>query len=383
MVSFGVHSRDDPWLRQTYISVALPGGSAADRVAGVPSGTSHVVEHVLGRQTLWRGGLIDRIGGHFKIITTPEAIMVTLTVAPGIDPHPTLEMIESWWQNLPVSGEQLEAELNVIADEVRGASRQAKRLLFGQVMRELAPGSHLCEGTGGDLASLRSVDLAAVRRYHDVFGGFAGAICCAGAKLDRPDARVPTPWAPPEVAAPSPLAKVGRPPTVHNKARYVLLGARRFPGVRQGVLPALFVFAALRFAKLHPTQHAFLRRGIKVLRFELAAYANQSFVTATATVPGSEVKSALPLIFACLDEPFQPGDSERVRRAALHQLAAVLDDPPRRVRAGAQRMLLGATTLEEDFDSVASASHALVTESPGLGSVTSIKIGQLPLGDDG
>jgi hypothetical protein len=358
-------------LRRSYIAAAVPGGAAADQFAGVPAGTSHVVEHLLARQSDWRGGVMDRAGCEFRVETNAELTWILLVAAPE-RADALLDVVLSWLGDVRFDAEQLASELRVVADEVRGVRRQIRRTLWNRLMADLAPDSFLSADVGGEPDVLLTLPASAVATYmHDV-APFTPAVTHIrdGRVTVAPPALV---WRPAS-GVPRRLEHPVSPRTGRDRT-YVVMGARRYPGVAEDPVPALLQYAALRYSKLHPAQRSLIELGVKLFRFDLVSYGTSNYLTALARVRGADTARTIDAVWAALEQPFAAGEEDRARRAAIHHLAATLDNPRHSAVEGACRALVGAEPLEATYERLVNLDAYGMAAAPPR---TAVRIGALP-----
>lgn len=333
-----------PTQQLVHIALAAPGGAAAERAAGAPAGSSHVLEHLLYRQNSAEGHPLDQLGGKFGCVTERERMIAYLAFSPN-DGAQAVRRVCRWWDEMAFDELILQEERNVVRAEIRGAGRNALRLIRMRAISDLAPESHLQGDFVGDDSTLASLPLETLRKMHRRVRALGAAIVALGPTNPWEDHSLNTvqavPWRPQLECIP-------------QRRRIFLRGGSRTdslvfvacltPGLLSlNVLASYAAYALLAYGRVHPAQvsfHGKLR--LRTLDVGLQMFAGAGLLSALALCDASRTQEVSRLLEDLLTEPMLGSAPDRVARCVRYHLAAMVDNPHDHTVAAAINLLHGA-----------------------------------------
>lgn len=347
-----------PALQRTHLVLAFPGGAAAEHHADVPAGTSHLFEHVLYRHNELDAHPFDELGGKFGLLTDRAATTAYLAFAPE-HAAGAAARIAGWWHAPRWAPEVIDQEREVVADEIRDASRSASHTLRRLLLQELAPSTWLARDHVGRSVDMHHLGVPELKRLVSASAGAGAVLVALGPR--RPwddDLEVPAPAWPPPIAPASPRARIevrGLPP-----GEAVIVGGRLLDvGEDADLLAAIAAYAALEYGRIHPAQVAYhTRLRLRFLYPSLDLFGGHALLTTLARCPSAMAEDVGDLIGSMLAEPTAGSSPGRLRRVAEHHLAAALDIPQTRATFAARMALFGRGDADSLLRALPEASLA-------------------------
>jgi predicted Zn-dependent peptidase len=364
-----------PHLRRTYIVFAVPGGAAAESRLGIPAGMCHVLEHLFYRQNGLAGHPLDRLGAKFGLETRAEVMYAFCAVDPEDAPL-TVSLLDSWWRTPSFPPEPVEQEVAMVVDEISQSQRAPARRVWRELLRALAPSSHLALDFGGTPEAIRATRAADVARYHALLRDQAGTFVALGPQLPWEQDVLPRArW------RPSPIESAAAPSRVVHRTKglehAIVASGRLVAGLAHPhALGSYAALAALRYGRVHPAQRALhLDRGLRYVDAELRMFAERGVLAVTARCAPQDSDVVADLVESILADPAAGSDDDRLRRCAKHHLEWSLDHSDQRVVEEGFRALHGAPTLASVAEGVRAASGRTVrdaVERHGVGPIATV-----------
>ena len=332
-----------PHLQLTHAALVTPGGVAAERAAGIPSGTSHLLEHLLYRQNSLEGDPFDHLGGKFGLLTERERMTAYLAFQPS-DSAGTLHRLRRWWDELNLDQTILAEECEVVADEIRNAGGSALHLVRSRVIGDLTFGTHLHGDFIGSKSTLISLNAEELRVAHQKIRALGAAIVALGPidpwKDLKTDEFTCEPW---RVA----VEAIPQQKRVRLRGGFgsgcLIVSACLMPGLTSpDVLASYSAFAALAYGRKHPSQIGFHRKlRLRTLDVSLQMFAGTGLLSAYALCDVAQVTEVCDLIEDLLTNPVRGSTADRIARSTRHHLASIIDNPHDHVVSSATNLLHG------------------------------------------
>jgi hypothetical protein len=330
-------------MHRAYVAVAVPGGTAAERPAGVASGTSRAFERALFEANAAAGYPLGRLGGKFGMASDAETVRVEMAFAPDVIEEALGRVVG--WIRCGTLGDLLSA-IERGHEEVWAARATPKAQLWRALLSQLLE-------TSGDRPTGPSTPCPTVEdlsRYVEFLSRMrvgVGAVACRrqleSASPAQCDHRPP--WAPAAVAIARRPREVTDLPSV-ARAPLVLVGRVVAGRSSPAAWGSYAVHQSLTLGWAVPPDELLELLGHRRPEFTLRMYRDFGVLAAFAAPATSDavLKVAAAMLQLVAEAPVS--DPERLRRCALHHLQATLDHPRERTAEEALRLLYGTAPLE-------------------------------------
>jgi hypothetical protein len=334
-------------LAREYLGFCLAGGAEIEDAAQVPTGTSHLYEHLLFRQNDVDGGPLSQIGAKWGLSTDSATTTGFISLSPNDYPtasqHLRQWIFEPRWPKCLIDQEKA-----IIEEEVVGSSRSMMVELRQMVLSQICPGLPFSRGIHGTALDRRIISVQDLARYHAHV--IRRPICLFSLKFDA--------WPEAQVLSTSssgtlrwqdlkPLDKVSCLPAALGD-RAVYYGMRAFPGLQDdGGGVALAAYGALEYGALHPASRQLVENfHLRHLEISLTCFGSISLLTVKAASRIENKKLIHAAITDMLRDPAAGSTAERVRATLTHELCARADTPSDYVVDRARRHFFAAPEVD-------------------------------------
>ncbi|MDG4814172.1 hypothetical protein O7628_01445 [Micromonospora sp. WMMD956] len=359
-------------LANTYLCLATVGGPALEQLVGAPTGTSHLLEHLLFRRVESEPPDSPLRGARLGMFTSRETMQVDVVCAPEAAPG-IVALLERWWLDFQVTARLVAEELPVIREELAERRFELMPRLWPLVFDRYAPGSWAARPLSGPVEDLAGLGVDQLRDWQRAAVGLGAHLSAVGPRdpwrgsgrytEPKPGDAVPLPELPwtPFTASPVPR-------DVPEAERVVVCCAREVPGRRSPHAAAGHCLnGALDRGLTVEIQRELKRRhAIRSVEYRQEFLADRAVVVAVTECRGEVAAEVCRLLERSFDVLRHEVDPASLATAGAGYLGAYLDEPKtlaqHDARAGLLAVDAGVDTPETLRDSTPEAIRALVRD---------------------
>ncbi|BCL14730.1 peptidase M16 family protein [Micromonospora sagamiensis] len=357
-------------LANTYLCLATVGGPALERLVGAPTGTGHLLEHLLFRRVESEPADSPLRGARLGMFTSRETMQVDVVCAPeaaaGI-----VALLERWWLDFQITAALVREEFPVIREELAERRFELMPQLWPLVFDRYSPGSWAANPISGPVDDLLDISVEELRDWQGAAVGLGAHLSAVGphnpwagdSRYTEPaptdGVRLPDlPWTSYD-ASPAPRS-------TPEAERVIVCAAREVPGRRSPHVAAGYCFngALDRGLNVEIQQELKRRHAVRSIEYRQEFLAERGVVVAVTECRGDVAAEILPLLEQSFDVLRLETDGVPLATAGAGYLGACLDEPKSFAQIDARASLLaadsGAEALTAMRDAPADETRALV-----------------------
>lgn len=320
-------------LANTYVCLATVGGPALEELLGAPTGTSHLLEHLLFRRVESEPPDSPLRGARLGMFTSRETMQVDVVCAPEAAPG-IVDLLERWWLEFRLTARLVAEELPVIEDELAERRFELMPRLWPLVFDRFAPGSWAARPLSGPVADLAGLGVDQLLDWQRGAADLGAHLTAVGPRDPwRGSARYTEPKPGEAVTLPAlawtSFTSSAAPRAVAGAERVMVCCAREVPGRRSPHVAAGYCLngALDRGLNVEIQRELKRRHAIRSIEYRQEFLADRAVVVAVTECRGEAAPDVCRLLERSFDVLRHDTDAASLAAAGAGYLGAYLDDP--------------------------------------------------------